>query len=142
MKEIAIKYSDLALIYPVHLNPNVRDTVNQILSGIDNVKLIDPWFIVSEFPEQAKIIRSAREINNYKTEWVIEKVKSTTLQFELDHGRKPKIACMGLAFKPNIDDLRESPALHVAISLSNQGFDIVAVEPNIDRHDQLYIGGI
>ncbi len=102
---------------------------------------VDPWFIVSEFPEEAKIIRSAREINNYKTEWVIEKVKSTALQFELDHERKPKIACMGLAFKPNIDDLRESPALHVAVSLSNQGFDMVAVEPNIDYHDQLTLVG-
>lgn len=97
---------------------------------------VDPWFIVSEFPEESKIIKQAREINNYKTEWVIEKIKNTALEFELKEGKKPKIACMGLAFKPNIDDLRESPAVFVVKSLAEQGFDVVAVEPHInDLHD-------
>ncbi|OIQ23497.1 UDP-N-acetyl-D-mannosamine dehydrogenase [Lacinutrix sp. MedPE-SW] len=100
---------------------------------------VDPWFIVSEFPEQAKIIRASREINNYKTEWVIEKIKSTALQFELDNGKKPKIAAMGLAFKPNIDDLRESPALNVVEALINENFNIMAVEPNIESHKTLEI---
>lgn len=100
---------------------------------------VDPWFIVSEFPKESKIIRSAREINNFKTEWVIEKIKSTALQFELDNGSKPKIACMGLAFKPDIDDLRESPALHVIESLIEQNLDIMAVEPNINEHIDLTI---
>ena len=95
---------------------------------------VDPWFIVSEFPKQAKIIRAAREINNYKTEWAIEKTKSTALQFKIDNGRDAKIACMGLAFKPNIDDLRESPALLVTNTLINDGFDVLAVEPNIKSH--------
>lgn len=95
---------------------------------------VDPWFIVSEFPKQAKIIRAAREINNYKTEWAIEKTKSTALQFKLDNGRDAKIACMGLAFKPNIDDLRESPALIVTEALVSNGFDVMAVEPNIKSH--------
>lgn len=100
---------------------------------------VDPWFIVSEFPEQAKIIRSAREINNYKTEWAIEKVKSTALQFKIDNGRDAKIACMGLAFKPNIDDLRESPALQVVDTLVNDGFNVLAVEPNIKSHNKYEI---
>ncbi|APX98905.1 UDP-N-acetyl-D-mannosamine dehydrogenase [Lacinutrix venerupis] len=100
---------------------------------------VDPWFIVSEFPKQAKIIRAAREINNYKTEWVIEKIKSTALQFELDNGKKPKIAAMGLAFKPNIDDLRESPALNVVEALIKDNFNIMAVEPNITSHKTLEI---
>jgi UDP-N-acetyl-D-mannosaminuronic acid dehydrogenase len=52
-------------------------------------------------------------------------------------GRKPKVACLGLAFKPDIDDLRESPALHIAAALRDQGYDVVAVEPNIEAHDQL-----
>lgn len=95
---------------------------------------VDPWFIVSEFPEQAKIIRAAREINNYKTEWAIEKTKSTALQFKIDNGRNAKIACMGLAFKPNIDDLRESPALIVTEALVADGFDVMPVEPNIKSH--------
>ncbi|WKK86009.2 UDP-N-acetyl-D-mannosamine dehydrogenase [Marivirga arenosa] len=95
---------------------------------------VDPWFIVSEFPEEAKIIRSAREINNYKTNWVIEKVKNSSLKFELKHERKPKIACMGLAFKPDIDDLRESPALNVTKALISEGLDIMPIEPNIESH--------
>ncbi len=93
---------------------------------------VDPWFIVSEFKEKAKIIRTAREINNYKTEWVIEKIKNKALEFELKEGRKPIIACFGLAFKPDIDDLRESPALHVVQSLIDQGLEVLAVEPNIN----------
>lgn len=103
---------------------------------------VDPWFIVSEFPEEAKIIRSAREINNYKTEWAIEKVKNAALQFKIDKGRDAVIACMGLAFKPNIDDLRESPALHVAEQLQKDGFDVLFVEPNLKAHDKFNLTSV
>ena len=96
---------------------------------------VDPWFIVADYPKEAKIIRSAREINNYKTEWVIEKIKNSALQFELDNKRKAKIALMGLAFKPNIDDLRESPALYVATALNlEKKFDLLIVEPNVEDY--------
>lgn len=97
---------------------------------------VDPWFIVSEFPQESKIIRSAREINNFKTEWAIEKVKNAALQFKIENGRDAIIACMGLAFKPNIDDLRESPALHVSEQLETDGFKVLFVEPNLNSHDQ------
>ena len=98
---------------------------------------VDPWFIVSEFEKEAIIIRNAREINNYKTEWVIEKIKSTALQFELDNNRKPIIALMGMAFKPDIDDLRESPALLVADTLLDEGkFDLLLVEPNLEESNK------
>ena len=93
---------------------------------------VDPWFIVSDFKKEAVLIKNAREINNYKTNWVIEKIKSTALQFELDNKRKPTIALMGLAFKPDIDDLRESPALLVADTLLDDGeFKVHLVEPNL-----------
>ena len=93
---------------------------------------VDPWFIVSEFEKEAVIIRNAREINNYKTDWVIEKIKSTVLQFELDNKRKPTIALMGMAFKPDIDDLRESPALLVADTLlAENKYNLLLVEPNL-----------
>lgn len=95
---------------------------------------VDPWFIVAEYQDKAKLIRTAREINNYKTEWVIEKIKSTALAFELNESRKPKIALMGLSFKANIDDLRESPAIYVATSLRGQGFDLLFVEPNLKEN--------
>ena len=98
---------------------------------------IDPWFIVSEFKKEAIIIKNAREINNYKTDWVIEKIKSTALQFELDNNRKPTISLMGLAFKPDIDDLRESPALQVADALlAENKYNLLLVEPNLEESDK------
>jgi len=100
---------------------------------------VDPWFIISKFGKEARLIRTAREINNFKTEWVIERIKNAALEFELQHHKKPVIAALGLAFKPDIDDLRESPALYVARSLKMQGFDILAVEPNIQKHDEFEI---
>ncbi|MEM0517424.1 UDP-N-acetyl-D-mannosamine dehydrogenase [Aequorivita flava] len=103
---------------------------------------VDPWFIVSEFPEESKIIRNAREINNYKTEWAIEKVKTAALQFKVDTGKDAKIACMGLAFKPNIDDLRESPALHVAQQLKTDGFNVQFVEPNLKSHSKFNLTSV
>jgi UDP-N-acetyl-D-mannosaminuronic acid dehydrogenase len=93
---------------------------------------VDPWFIVHAGGEDAKIIRTAREVNTYKTEWAIEKIKNEALTFEKEHGRKAKVACMGLAFKPNIDDLRESPALYITRQLIASNLDVLAVEPNIE----------
>ena len=100
---------------------------------------VDPWFIVHAGGDDAKIIRTAREVNNYKTEWVIEKIKNAALTFETENGKKAKVACMGLAFKPDIDDLRESPAVYITKSLISQGFDILAVEPNIEEHKEFKI---
>ena len=119
----------------IHLaNKHPRVNILQPGTGVGGHCIaVDPWFIVSEFKKEAVIIRNAREINNYKTKWVIEKIRSTALQFELDNNRKPIIALMGLAFKPNIDDLRESPALLVADTLlSNGKFNLLLVEPNLE----------
>ena len=100
---------------------------------------VDPWFIVHAGGEDAKIIKTAREVNNYKTEWVIEKIKNEALSFENKNSKKAKIACLGLAFKPDIDDLRESPALYITRRLISEGLDILAVEPNIDSFDEFDI---
>lgn len=100
---------------------------------------VDPWFIVHAGGETAKMIRTAREVNTYKTEWVIEKIKNAALKFENENGRKAKVACMGLAFKPDIDDLRESPALYIARRLKADGLEILAVEPNIENHKEFEI---
>lgn len=97
---------------------------------------VDPYFIVSDYPMESQIIGKAREINNYKSFWCAEKVQTAKLQFEIQHGRKPSIAIMGLAFKPNIDDLRESPAKYIAQKVlqnaNNEEYFIV--EPNIHEH--------
>ena len=100
---------------------------------------VDPWFIVHAGGDDAKIIRTAREVNTYKTEWVIEKIKNAALIFEKENGRKAIIACMGLAFKPDIDDLRESPALYITKELISSNFDILAVEPNISEYKEFEI---
>jgi len=95
---------------------------------------IDPWFIISNDQENSKLIRSAREINNEKTSWVINKIKNAENNFLLKKGYKPKIACLGMSFKPDIDDLRESKALEVIKSLLADKSDIVAVEPHIKSY--------
>ena len=97
---------------------------------------VDPYFIVSDYPAESKMIGTAREVNNYKSFWCAEKIQNEKLQFELKHGRKPKTALMGLAFKPNIDDLRESPAKYIAqkvLQNSNNEQHFI-VEPNIESH--------
>ncbi len=98
---------------------------------------VDPYFIVAEYPLESQIIAKAREINNYKSFWCAEKVKSAKLEFQLNHGKKAKIAIMGLAFKPNIDDLRESPAKYIAQKILQDSHDDVCfiVEPNIESHN-------
>ena len=98
---------------------------------------VDPWFIVSEFPEESGLIKKSRETNNYKTQWVLEKIKNKALGFKVENSRDAIIACMGLAFKPDIDDLRESPALLVAQSLKEASFATLNVEPNL--HESLTI---
>lgn len=95
---------------------------------------VDPWFIVHEGGDDARLIRTGREVNTRKTEWVVEKVRSRVASFQEQHGRDPLVACMGLAFKPNIDDLRESPALWVFQQLVSAGIQPLAVEPNLQEH--------
>ena len=97
---------------------------------------VDPYFISSEFPKEARMITMAREVNNYKADWCAEKVQNAMLRFELDNKRKPVVAMMGLAFKPNIDDLRESPAKYIVTKVMQRcnNANILVVEPNIKEH--------
>ncbi|EAI0652401.1 UDP-N-acetyl-D-mannosamine dehydrogenase [Campylobacter coli] len=90
---------------------------------------VDPWFIVHQNPNEAKMIKIAREINDNKPKFVIEKIKE-----KIEDIFQPKIACLGLAFKPDIDDLRESPALDIVLELANEDVvQILVVEPNIKQ---------
>lgn len=99
---------------------------------------VDPYFITAQFPEEAKMIAEARSVNNYKALWCVEKVKNAILEFEVKNHKKPVVAMMGLAFKPNIDDLRESPAKQIASDIYDQFKDceVLVVEPNIASHDK------
>ncbi len=100
---------------------------------------VDPWFIVHKGGDDAKMIRTAREVNTYKTEWVIEKIKNRALEFENKNGKKATVGVMGLSFKPDIDDLRESPALYIARRLIGDSIDIMAVEPNVEEFNEFAI---
>jgi len=98
---------------------------------------VDPWFIVSETPEEAQLIHTARKVNDSKPEWVINKVKILIADFlQANPGKTAKdvtIACYGLAFKPDIDDLRESPALNITkVIVSMHAGQVLAIEPNIE----------
>ena len=98
---------------------------------------VDPYFLTAEFPTESQIIAKAREINNYKSFWCAERVVNEILKFNLAKNRKPAVAMMGLAFKPNIDDLRESPAKHIVSKVleSSHDAEILVVEPNVQEHD-------
>jgi UDP-N-acetyl-D-mannosaminuronic acid dehydrogenase len=124
-------------------NRHPRVNILQPGSGVGGHCIaVDPWFIVAKDPKNSNLIRTAREVNNFKNKWVIEKVKNEALKFQISNSRPARIVCMGLAFKPNIDDLRESPALAVAESLSDAMFDVVAVEPNIESRKGLKLVSI
>jgi UDP-N-acetyl-D-mannosaminuronic acid dehydrogenase len=97
---------------------------------------VDPWFIVSQTPSEAKLIKTARKVNDFKPKWVVEKVKIAIVDFLQLHSNKSVedvvIACFGLSFKPDIDDLRESPSMWIAQEIADfHRGKVIAVEPNI-----------
>jgi UDP-N-acetyl-D-mannosaminuronic acid dehydrogenase len=98
---------------------------------------VDPWFIVASAPERAKLIRQAREVNTYKTEWTIEKIKNAVYAFKEIHKKAPKVCLFGMSFKPDVDDLRESPALQICKKIASFHEETFVVEPNVRTHDSL-----
>ncbi len=91
---------------------------------------VDPWFVVASAPEEARLIRTAREVNDRKPSWVIDKVKA-----KADRFKQPTIACLGLAFKADVDDLRQSPAIDIARGLEKDNVGrLLVCEPNIKSH--------
>lgn len=118
-------------------NKHPRVNILQPGSGVGGHCIaVDPYFITSEFPMESQIIGKAREINNFKAFWCAEKIEQSITTFELENNRKPVVAMMGLSFKPNIDDLRESPAKYITTKVlqSQHDADFLIAEPNIAGH--------
>ncbi|MDO9634453.1 MAG: UDP-N-acetyl-D-mannosamine dehydrogenase [Paludibacter sp.] len=118
-------------------NKHPRVNILQPGSGVGGHCIaVDPYFITADFPLESQIIGKAREINNYKAFWCAEKTQHSIHEFEVKNAREPKVAMMGLAFKPNIDDLRESPAKYIVTKVmqAHNNGDFLIVEPNITEH--------
>ncbi|WP_341880147.1 UDP-N-acetyl-D-mannosamine dehydrogenase [Synechococcus sp. UW140] len=95
---------------------------------------VDPWFIAAAAPDITPLIQTARRVNDGKSRWVIKQVQERAAALEDQLGRPARIGCLGLAFKPNVDDLRESPALQITTELMVAGLDVLACEPNLSDH--------
>ena len=117
-------------------NKHPRVNILQPSAGVGGHCIaVDPYFITSEYPRESRIIGIAREVNNYKAFWCAEKTRNAMLEFELKTGYKPVTAMMGLAFKPDIDDLRESPAKYIVQKvMQSEQNNFLVVEPNIREH--------
>lgn len=117
-------------------NKHPRVNILQPSSGVGGHCIaVDPWFIVSDFPEQANLIKRARETNDYKADWCANRVIDECIEFTANKGREPIVACMGLAFKPDIDDLRESPAKYITSRIISEArAEVLVIEPNISSH--------
>jgi len=119
------------LIYLANKHPRVNILQPSIGVG-GHCIAVDPWFIISQDKKNSKLIHTARKINNYKTEWVISKIKKTLEKKKYPKkNKKIKIACLGLTYKPDVDDLRESRALKIAKTLLKEGFNVSGVDPNV-----------
>jgi len=118
-------------------NRHPRVNILQPGSGVGGHCIaVDPYFITAEFPMESQIIGKAREINNYKAFWCSSKIRQSINDFKLRENRAPKVALMGLAFKPNIDDLRQSPAIYITQRVLQGASDetYFVVEPNVKEH--------
>src|SRR5690625_5131967 len=118
-------------------NKHPRVDILQPGSGVGGHCIaVDPYFITSDYPMESQIIGKAREINNYKAFWCAQQIRSAINDHRLNQDKAPTVALMGLAFKPNIDDLRQSPAVYITQRILQEADDetFLIVEPNVSDH--------
>ena len=145
-RDVNIAFANELSLVCDHLDINVRELirlanhhprVNVLQPGCGvggHCIAVDPWFIASAAPHCTPLIQAARSVNDGKAQWVIDHVISRAAALEDQLGRPARIGCLGLAFKPDVDDLRESPALHITIELLRAGLKVLACEPNLSDH--------
>ena len=100
---------------------------------------VDPWFLVSKDKKNTSLIRAARRINTEKTEWVFNKIKLKAEKLYKETGQNPSIVCMGLTFKADVDDTRESPAIKIAYSIDQAGYHVLGIDPNIKEDIEIQL---
>ena len=145
-RDVNIAFANELSLVCNHLNINVRElirlanhhprvTVLQPGCGVGGHCIaVDPWFIAAAAPHCTPLIQAARRVNDGKSRWVIKQVEARAAALEDQLGRPARIGCLGLAFKPDVDDLRESPALHITTELLVAGLEVLACEPNLSDH--------
>ena len=145
-RDVNIAFANELSLVCDHLDINVRELirlanhhprVNVLQPGCGvggHCIAVDPWFIAAAAPHCTPLIQAARRVNDGKSRWVIDQVQARAAALEDQLGRPARIGCLGLAFKPDVDDLRESPALHITTELLVAGLDVLACEPNLSDH--------
>ena len=145
-RDVNIAFANELSLVCDHLGINVRELirlanhhprVNLLQPGCGvggHCIAVDPWFIAAAAPHCTPLIQTARRVNDGKSRWVIEQVQARAAALEDQLGRPARIGCLGLAFKPDVDDLRESPALHITTELLVAGLNVLACEPNLSDH--------
>ena len=148
-RDVNIAFANELSLVCNHLGINVRELirlanhhprVNVLQPGCGvggHCIAVDPWFIAAEAPDCTPLIQTARRVNDGKSRWVIEQVQARASALEDQLGRPARIGCLGLAFKPDVDDLRESPALHITTELLVAGLEVLACEPNLHEHSTI-----
>lgn len=153
-RDVNIAFANELSLVCDHLDINVRELirlanhhprVNVLQPGCGvggHCIAVDPWFIASAAPHCTPLIQAARRVNDGKSRWVIEQVQARAAALEDQLGRSARIGCLGLAFKPDVDDLRESPALHITTELLLAGLNVLACEPNLHDHPTIKLHGL
>ena len=148
-RDVNIAFANELSLVCEHLDINVRELirlanhhprVNLLQPGCGvggHCIAVDPWFIAAAAPHCTPLIQAARRVNDGKSRWVIEQVQARAADLADQLGRPARIGCLGLAFKPDVDDLRESPALHITTELMVAGLDVRACEPNLSDHSTI-----
>ena len=145
-RDVNIAFANELSLVCDHLKINVRELirlanhhprVNILQPGCGvggHCIAVDPWFIAAAASHCTPLIQTARLVNDGKSSWVIAQIQSRVSALEDELGRSARIGCLGLAFKPDVDDLRESPALHITTELVSAGLDVLVCEPNLSEH--------
>ncbi len=103
---------------------------------------VDPWFIVARNPNETPLIKTARLVNDYKSKWVVKNIMRVAEKYRARNASGPFITCLGLSFKPDIDDIRESPALSIVLDLLKENYTVEVVDPNIKKHDTVILSDL